>query len=326
MNIINFLDRHRIEHAPQGKDRILIHCPFCGESDPSMHMVVRLSDGAWKCWRNPQRERGRDPTKLVQALLGCTWDEARRITGQTSASHGLAGKDVSDYVRGAMMPEIPTTDKRDPLLLTYPRIRPGSSSRAVRYMQSRGFTDDEIFFNDFDLRFTIGGAFKDRIVFPVYCAGLVTWTGRSIYPTALPRYKTLTTDAAKAREEGTPLALKPITDTLLNFDRLWPHPRRLLVICEGPFDAFNVQTKGGHKEIDATCIFGLGVSFQQIVLLEKLIEASEDTMLLLDNDQPAESLRIHERLKHLGVKMGRVPVGRKDPGEMSRAEVVRLLD
>ena len=87
MNWIEFIEAYAIDYVTRGpntkKGEISVRCPWCGDSDPSHHMGISLATDNWGCHRNPQH-RGKAPTGLIAALLGCNWHQAKLIAAQYS--------------------------------------------------------------------------------------------------------------------------------------------------------------------------------------------------------------------------------------------------
>ncbi len=81
---VKFLEFNNIEYITRGpnlaRQNLGIQCPFCGEEDPSAHMGISLLGHGWSCWRNKSHS-GRQPHRLIQKLLGCSWQEANALVG-----------------------------------------------------------------------------------------------------------------------------------------------------------------------------------------------------------------------------------------------------
>jgi hypothetical protein len=297
-DFIEFFRRHRIEYATSGpsvtKNNVAIHCPFCGGSDHSMHMGVSLLGKGWRCWRNPGEHKGRHPFRLVKALLGCSTAEALRITG---SSHMPVSADLFERVKtlldndvvestDAVMepPTIPSTFRSltDGLPASFPYCA---------YLAARGYGDEDLEWLDvMGLRYASRGAWKGRILFPVHVYGkLVSWTGRTIWPSEELRYRTLSVDWQKAKYGGDSPALAPINHTLLWHDTFFDYEYEdTFVAVEGPFDALRVmQVTGRNDGVFVTCLFGALPTEAQINLLYDILPRFKRRYLLLDNDMMA---------------------------------------
>jgi hypothetical protein len=77
-----FFEQNGISFATSGSNvsrgNVAIHCPFCGSADEGQHMSVNLHGQGFRCFRRPDH-RGKNPARLVQAILGCTWERAQAL-------------------------------------------------------------------------------------------------------------------------------------------------------------------------------------------------------------------------------------------------------
>lgn len=322
-----FFRRHRIEYVTSGpsitKGNIAIRCPFCGSADHSQHMGVSLYGKGWRCWRNPAEHKGRHPFRLVKALLGCSTAEAMRITGSTHVPafadlldrvKQLLDNDVIESVEEALEPpDLPTTFRHltDGLPASFPY-------RA--YLAARGYTDEDLPWLDWlGLRYASRGAWKGRIIFPVRVYGkLMSWTGRTIWPSEELRYRTLSVDWEKAKYGGDRPALGPINHCLLWHDSLLDVDADTFVAVEGPFDALRVVQVAGDHGVFATCLFSALPTKAQVDLLYDILPRFKRRYLLLDNDMMHTSLRVGwDQLSAIGLKPRFLPPDLKDPGDVN---------
>lgn len=326
MNWVSFLEQRGIEFVDRGpstsKDNIYVACPFCGDADHGHHMGISLKGSGWGCWRNTTH-RGRNPAKLVQALLRCSWEEANSIAGRggrvVSGLRGimdrLQGKVFSDTPKALVMPE-------------YFKPLVQENSPHWNYFRGRGFKHQEIedLSEKFDLRMVWGGMglWSWRIIIPVYNedGDLVTWTARSISDKGL-RYRTLTADPAKAEEDKL-VAIHPISDCLLGVERLFTR-KKILVVVEGPFDCMRMALEEDQYPVHVTCLFGKGVSEAQRDLLIRLRPFYDDVYLLLDPDASLDSLRVISDLRAVNVALFRLR-NADDPGDLRSFQVREIFE
>lgn len=318
----HFLERNNIpfssHHVTKGS-QVAIHCPFCGPEDESQHLSISLKGRGWRCWRRPKSHVGKSPTKLIAALLNCSYDQAAAIAG--TSIH--LPQDFMGHVNRALSPppqkssrelELPSSFK--PFGTYLPSERPFR-----RYLRGRDFTVREIdhyLTRDFDMHYCTQGPFRGRIVFPVYNDGeLVTWTGRSIYADAFLRYMTLTSDEEKARDQLLTPAAGPITDFLLWYDDLLHVDADTICLCEGPFDGLKVRLLGEPHGVTATCLFTMDMSERQLDLLHELLPRFRRRYLILDKGTLPTALRLQGMLSGLGVRVHQLPKKLKDPGELA---------
>lgn len=313
-----FCEQNGIEFAQGGantsRDNITVHCPFCGSADPSQHMSINLQGKGWRCWRHPQH-RGKNPARLVQALLNCDWQRASQIVGQAI----YVPSDFLDRVRGTINP--PKIEKRPGLKVPseFKRFQGLPSELPyANYLYGRGFTDEEIagMSSRYSMRYCTSGPFRGRIIFLVrYTGELVAWTGRSISKYEELRYKALSVDPERTTAMGYEAALGPISHYLLWWDRLQNVDADTIVLCEGPFDALKVDVLGRRFGICATCFFTSSPTDAQIDLLHELCPQFKKRILLLDKGTFALGMRVVSRLSGLGVRTYEIEHGLKDPGE-----------
>lgn len=310
--------------ANTSRNNITVHCPFCGPADPSMHMSVSLVGKGWRCWRHPGH-RGKNPTRLVQALLRCDWERAAKITGQAI----YVPSDFMDRVRGAISPQ--AIEVRRPLKepKEFKRFEGLPSSRPfVSYLRSRGFTDDDIavMSSRYSMRYCTQGAYRHRIMFMVRFMGdLVAWTGRSIARDAELRYRALSIDPERAQREGYEPALGAISHYLLWWDRLQRVDADTLILCEGPFDALKVDVLGNRHGVAATCFFTSAPTDAQMALLHEICPQFRRKVMLLDRGTLALSMRVVSSLSSLGVVSRELGQGLKDPGEFTPSTFEKFL-
>lgn len=324
-----FLDQNRIEYATSGANvsqgNIALHCPFCGDEDESQHLSVSLQGKGWSCWRNVTH-RGKNPTRLVAALLSCSYERARQLTDDnTFLPEDFLGR-VTDLMSPRPVVPLPTLE-------LLPSFKPLSDlptcQSFLRYLQRRGFPVDhpEQLTKRYGLHYCLRDQFTRRIIFPVHVGGqLVTWTGRTIYPDVQPRYKTLTVDAERAAANDLPVAHLRITDAVLWFDDLLRSSRRrALYLTEGPMDALKVRVLGRPHGIEATCLFTNRISDRQVELLHQLVPLFDEAFVLLDASALPAAMRVSDALAGLRVPVKQLPASIKDPGDLKDISTIAQL-
>ncbi len=194
INWKRLLDQHSIEYIERGssvvKGNIAVHCPFCGNADPSHHLGINLSNGYWGCWRNSDH-RGKSPVRLLMALLHMSFAQACDLAGMDeetidpdgwdSIKHNPFGEDTQ-IIKSARAAQLRMPDDFKEITLA---IR---TTRHFRYLEDRGFPTKDIpeLCRLYRLRAAVSGDFKDRVIMPYYVdANLMTWTGRAIGETKM---------------------------------------------------------------------------------------------------------------------------------------------
>ena len=321
-----FLSDHNIHYVTDGpncpKGDLAIRCPFCGD-DPSQHLAVNMEGAGWHCWRN-RDHAGRSPVKLIQALLGCSYDQARLFAGHTTN----IPSNFLEQVQAQMAPHA-IVAPRDPLKLPkeLKELRNVPSARPyLNYLRNRGYDRPIALGREYNLRYCTTGAFAGRVILPVYFEGaLVTWTGRAISKRQELRYKSLTTTPKKAKDEGTPLAIGAIGHYLLWFDDLMKRPGHTIILCEGPFDALRVNDLGWHRGVQATCFFTNMPSAHQVDLLHELLPHYKRRILLLDAEGTLpQQIKTQTGLAGLDIELGKLPPGANDPAEIQSTKDLLL--
>lgn len=326
---IDFFDAHSISYNITGPNvsagNVAIRCPICANDDDEpeyRYLSVSLHGHGWWCFK--KHHGGKSPENLVQALLGCSREQAQRITGGIAA---YLPANFLEQVNNHLNP--PPKRQQSTAILKLPKEfkpltcdifrRPSSYD----YLLGRDFSEREIslFTDKYDIRYCTIGPFQKRIIFPIHMHGkLVTWTGRTIFKYQKQRYKTLTTDPEKAFSEGSQPAIESINSCLLWYDDLKRTHARSICLCEGPFDALRIRTLGKKVGVTSTCFFTSGPSDAQIELLHEILPKFERRYLLLDQTAFARAMEVQASLHTLNVVTKQLPQGIKDPGELSARE------
>lgn len=314
-----FLEENNIHFVDRGpntkRGELSIHCPMCGEDDPSEHLGVNPVTGYWGCLRD-QSHRGKSSRTLVKAILGCSSQQAQTIIRQyshadpdslESALAILEGDAFVDVAEKAVKQQSPEPEYED----FYYIKRHGITSRFYAYLQNRGYPEPNKLIDRYGLRCALTGRYKDRVIVPVRLNGeLLGWTSRAIGKIRgdAPRY----------------LASSPeIKSTVWNYDVLKKGGERLFIV-EGPFDAIRLDNYGVellHRSLRyyrATCTFGTSVVPSQYALLRNLAKKFEEVFVLFDRgaEGPAQTLS-----EWTGAKILHLPYWVEDPGELSPSQL-----
>jgi hypothetical protein len=326
---MRFLESNSVHHQTTGpnvsRGFVVVRCPMCGSEDHGEHMSINLKSGGWRCFRRPDSHRGGNPAGLVAALLGINAESARAIVG----TNVHIPDDVLGTVRGLLGPTVHKDPARIAMPAEFKPIRYQRSAKRFRdYLKgpSRNFTDKEIdrLTDEYGLRYCTQGKFRGRIIFPVWDHGkLVSYTGRTIYPDQELRYLTLSTDA----EKDDPPAWGPINDYLLFYDQLVENADDCdtLILCEGPFDALKVSVLGRPYGIEATCFFTATPSQAQIYKLHDLVPVYRNRYLMLDAGTLAAALRTQFDMEALQCTVLTLPKNTKDPGLLTRDQLLKIV-
>lgn len=330
------LTQHGIEFIESGpstaKGNLYTACPFCKETS-GYHMGISLFGKGWGCWKRADH-RGRSPRRLLAGLLGVGIAQAQALLDGLSGAGLAADYDMTRRVkdmRSGDDDEV-TPYEEEPLEFP-PEIRPltpqGQGHLFTEYLEERGWLPADaarVAFR-YKLRYAMRGAFAYRLVVPVYGeCGLLTWTGRTIAPDIEPRYKTLSTDPEKAKEDDVPVARENVRDCLFGEADLFTKMGAGLVVCEGPMDAIRVDYAGHRLGFRATCLFGKALSDAQVEKLAEVAPYYGRKLILLDSDATMDAYRLLERLAPYGYSVARLPRRYKDPGEMPLTAIENFLE
>lgn len=298
-----------------GKNQIGIRCPFCTD-DEGYHMSVSLEGKGWRCWRNPTQHFGRSPVGLICQLIGCSFEEGRRLAGGgTVLADGSAKLAEMKLAFNDEDYEVPQARA---LTLTMPdEFRQFEGKRSsvpyVNYLLGRDIHELEAI--KYGLRYATHGEQRGRIIFPIYYHDtLVSWTGRSISDREPLRYKECSQELAGVKAK----------DYLLWYDMLMRTKCPTLVITEGPFDALKVNVLGEWRA-RATCCFGIWPTDRQIDLMHTMLPRFARCLILLDRAAEAMALRLQAALMPFRTTIARLPDHVKDPGELSRGQLLDII-
>lgn len=333
---IGFFKRHNINYVTGGpnfsrKMRANIRCPFCGDADPSEHLGVSAA-GWWGCLRNAAH-RGKSPHFLIQKLLGCSSEEARRIVGVKEES-APTRDDLAESFAALKRAVGGVPTKSRPKKLEFPsEFKPllnGSpfAEPFLEYLEERGFRGPQITWlaKNYDLHYARRGRYAYRLVVPVYdrYGRLLTWTARSIRQDATLRYDTLRSSGDPSDGRG-PVALAPDKETVLGLPVLYAAQNpKVLVLVEGPFDALKITAFGRGLGVYAAALFGLNVSESQVAEILELSQRFERTYLLLDKGAELHKLRLASELPLATLGILSLGDTAEDPGAMSGGAVTTL--
>jgi len=319
-----FLTDHNIEFITRGhnvkKNNVNICCPFCGD-DPSFHMGISLQDKGWGCWRSVGHA-GIKPHRLIRALINCGAETANILAKQYSqADPSTLDEAIAALQAGDAAPTKATKRPRLAMPAEFKKINAyGSTLRFWLYLEERGFKDVGFLVDNYKIRCCSTGKFKDRIIIPIYInKKLVSWTSRALGKTIeAARYLAL------SESEG---GLVNVFHTLWNWDEI-VKGGDILFITEGPFDALKLDyhfMELMQYAAMATCTFGTAMSEEQALLLREIAPRFKRKYLLYDNGEVESIFLAKDKLVGTGIEIGSIPDSVKDPGEMNRKQVRKLV-
>jgi hypothetical protein len=278
------------------RGHVNIQCPWCGPADPSAHLGIEETTGAYYCLRSQPPHGGYSTYRLLGALK------------VPSSQIDTLLRDFSDDSPPARTPRYRETTDWDQFKSA------ADHPAALTYLRSRGLDPPAVLARRYDMRFAAGGRHGWRILLPLHLNfSVVGWTGRAITERMAPRY--LTNDPSDGASLYIPVYPQETT--------------RAIVIVEGPFDAVAI-TDAFHPshEIIAIAVIGLVVGPVRRQHLADVIGLAHEPRVLvsLDNDQ---EVTVRAKFKATlaqgtGIPYPEnfpLPIGAKDAGEMTRAQI-----
>lgn len=314
MNWTNFLNDNFIEYVSSGprttKGHLEIRCPFCSDADPSLHMGVHIASGRYYCWRD-QTHRGTKPEYLIARLLNVSKAQAALII-QGYTGVGPDGFDALQGTTGAWQGSLLNEGTLTPITpVAWPQEFEPLTGRFLDYLYDRGFDKPQRVADYYNLACCQVGRWKQRLIIPVltYDRDIMGWQGRAIVkPKIAPRYLTSHPQ------------VKRVCFNLQNLKQ----GGEVLFICEGPLDVLKIDWYGKPK-FRATGTFGSIPTLEQIAELSHLTSKFKRTVILFDPDYSGVSggFNLSDWLN--GVATGNTSETYKDPGSLSKNEVLDLL-
>mgnify|MGYP005840990015 CR=1 FL=1 len=327
IDVLTALNRSNVKYVTRGKNvaqgHVNIPCPFCGD-DPSEHLGINTTTGAWSCWRNYEH-RGNKLHNLLAPLLGISKKDAASLVGESI--------DTSKDSLSKMMLKVQNTmSKKDIVYPEYPaefktlKTKARTTRKFCDYLVWRGFKKHEIpmLVGIYNIKYALTGKWKDRIVFPIiYNNRLVSWTARTIRTDDDTRYKVLTTNP-DAVEYGEPYTSIRSTDMLYNFDNA-KNGGSVLYIVEGPLDCIKLDFYGKEYGVRAVALMTKNLSDRQINKIYRLADRFTKINIMLDKGERVSAMGIVKQLAGLNVSVSEPPGLYKDAGEMTSEDIITLV-
>lgn len=300
-----------------GGENIEVHCPWCGAYDKSKHLGLHLDSTKFGCWKGKAAHSGRNPSRLIQKLLNVSEEEALSIS--------LNYFDISDYdftqdkgrnclLQTIQIPQLPnsfknfSTTAEEYKKLSQPEIN--YQANLGIYLKNRGF-DPKYLASRYNLFWDLTGDYFGRVVIPItWNRQILSWVGRAASEEQFPRYK--------ACKESV------YAPNMFLFDSDNLSGGRALVVCEGVFDAMKV-TSCLISGVHGTCLFGNGISEQQVALLASWSEIYDQIFICLDKNETMAALKIQNSLNWYVPNIQIIFPGQKDFGETPIPQLTKEL-
>lgn len=282
--------------ANTSRNHININCPWCID-DPSFHLSIDETTGAYRCFRNPLKHSGKSAAYLLRALRFTSIEIDQVLRNENTQSVKSKASLLSSF------DDVETRQ-------WWARFGPAENYGQARgYLFLRGFKDPEETAFTYNLRFCSYGIYAQRIFFPFTTNRMVMgWTGRAIYDNLQPRY----------------LASKSGSDTLYIPKQVRSNK---LILCEGPFDALKLSVS---CQWQVASLQGLSLSYAKLNKVIDLCAEVDTIYLMLDKDQMISEntttfMNEVKTATKRTIKRQLVPNPYKDPGEMPIGEIKQWL-
>lgn len=320
-----FCQKYNIEYVEDGpntrRGEISITCPNCG--DPSHHLGLNLEKGWFACWRC--NTKGKRPEILIQKLLKCSRDEAKRIVGKPVRDTVDFSKQVKDLFGDNEQADVDTSVTELEFPSQFKPIANSTSSFAKPFkdfLVSRGFNSEDIddLADYYDLRYCLTGFWKNRIIIPVSVNyNLIGWLSRTIEYNNSRRYILLparsSIDGHRAKDE--------MTNYCFPYDSIKESKGSILFVVEGAFDALKIDFYG-NPQARSTCVFGSNPSDHTIEYITKLYEKGRFDKVVVLMDNMYLSMKVANNLAHLNAEAS-VVTQADDPGDLKPQQVQELV-
>jgi len=325
VDIISLLEEHGIKYVASGpnvaKGNVNIKCPFCGPSDKSEHLGIKLSSGVWGCWRS-SKHRGKSLVFLFQKLLGISHRQAVSLLGEEKKAYVHDEDSLEAIIEELSMEKKRVKPMSARAILLPPHFRLMKKDIActhhLHYLQyERGFKNPIQLAKYYGFYYTVKEDFRNRIIMPVrYKNCIVTYTARSITNSDL-RYLSL--------EKGK--SSISVKETVYNFD-LACSGGKVLFLVEGPFDALKLDWYGKDLGARAVALFNMNMEKKQRNILSELLPLFEKVVIILDKGMEEKGDDIYQELFpfHKDISIGTLPKGVKDPGDLNPKQIRNLIE
>jgi len=289
---VPWVDRGRNHRA----GNICIKCPYCGDADPSEHLLISEYIDAYFCHRS-RLHRGRDLVYLLGAIMPRShYTERIRLLNR----HNVTA--IAAYTPAKSVP----TD----IEVQWSRFIPATQNRkCIDYLYSRGFTDPDQLCRRYDLRYAVAGRWAQRLLIPIHNAdgSIQTWTGRALH------------DGLSRRYDGPPGTSRSAVYI--------PRPMRAIgLIVEGPLDALKIAAPTEHMPISPIAMLGLGYTNERLERIYQDVMTCSTLYIALDRTVDTfDAVPLAFFPPGVRIAEAAIPAGFNDPGAMPEGEIVRWV-
>jgi DNA primase len=268
----------------ENNSEMLFSCPFCNHHKKKMS--VNLDKNVWKCWVCDSSGRSID---FLVKKFGSTTDLKDWGLDQEQSFDNLEfilfGKKVEIKNEAVFLPE--------GFLPLFSPSRSYHRQKALKYMQKRGYNNDQIF------KMKVGvctkGEYKGRVIIPSFDEqGNLNYFIARTYSNDFPKYKN-----------------PKVSKSLMVFNELTVNFNHPVIIVEGVFDAMRIGN-------NAVPILGSTIKSDHL-LFQRIVENKTPVYIALDEDAHKKEKKIIQLFLNYGIDVKKVDTtGYEDVATMPR--------
>ena len=281
MAITDWLEQNiddRLQYTGNGRE-VHFNCPVCNETRHRMY--VNLYNGKTYC--HNCNFKGTIVT-LIQKVEGVTDEKAKKVFESIKDGIVLPDHVADDMVDRILAGDISKEIERRPIPLPeeYRLLNPKKTNirtkRAIKYLHSRGITDQQIV--DSNLGYCMSGDYANRVIIPITREGKTEfWVARAISSTERLKEKSPQNESYQISK----------SQVIYNLD-VAAKKYNAIVICEGIFDSM------AYLDLGVSLLGKRLYNDQLSLLLEYRKYLTKGVYISLDWDARADAVQMAEKL------------------------------
>jgi len=279
-------------------DEIIVNCPIC--YDVKKHLYINVAKKVVHCFK-----------------CGYSATVKRFLRENNLLAKSPENFDILDVLDGGFVSLVKKESEQKnvffPEFMNFLDFEDASwlGRIAIRYLESRGVTVEQM--KRHKIGYCYSGKYAGRIIVPVFMFGkLVYWIARTI------EHPTVRFQVTKYLDRKVLNPPVPKKNILFNYDTAKLSDE--VVICEGVFDAFAVESIGKC----AVALLGKEMTDEQAMLLTTL--NCERITVYLDADAYENALLVAEKLDRFGNKVFVAELDEGDPNFLLTTNREKLLN
>lgn len=269
-------------------------CPVCGKSK----FYMNVETGLWKCFSCDDGGNFKKYNKLTKLGIEVNSKELKKKKKITKIVKIKKLKTISLLINEEKDENIIEQLEEIDLPKTFIPIDKVKTPEAYNYILKRGYGKETI--NKYDLRFSNGNFFFNRIIIPVKMNNVVYgYLGRWIDQRDIQKID-------KKYKNSYGVDFKKM---LGNYDFIIPD--ETVIITEGSFSSYRINYNSIYS-------FGKKLSIEQIILLKK--KKVKEVLLLFDNDAQKEIIKTSNMLVDKDIKVRIYLLDSGDPDDLDNSD------